>query len=161
MSREFASIMEAVAGDTVEEKIKVFSDVLDKITQFAVNTLDGLTKQVAYLQGLLQNMQQRIVKLEQRPIAVAPAAPVAAAPGAPVPAPAAAAPAPKPPPKPMSPMSARAALQGDRWRDRVRRTEHTRTGSRRDESISQTDPDDLPGPVLVAQSQAHDPRNAS
>ena len=95
------------------EKIKVFSDVLDKITQFAVNTLDGLTKQVAYLQGLLQNMQQRIVKLEQRPIAVAPAAPAAAAPGAPIPTPAAAAPAPKPPPKPMSPMSARAALQGE------------------------------------------------
>ena len=98
-----------MSGDTVEEKIKVFSDVLDKITQFAVNTLDQLTKKVNELQGLLQNMQQRVVQLEQRPIGVA------AAPGSPaalgVPAPAA--PAPRPAPKPMSPVSARAALQGE------------------------------------------------
>ena len=111
LSHEFASIMDAMSGDTVEEKIKVFSDVLDKITQFAVNTLDQLTKKVNELQGLLQNMQQRVVQLEQRPIAVA------AAPGSPaalgVPAPAAAAPAPRPAPTPMSPVSARSALQGE------------------------------------------------
>jgi len=111
LSHEFASIMDAMSGDTVEEKIKVFSDVLDKITQFAVNTLDQLTKKVNEIQGLLQNMQQRVVQLEQRPIAVA------AAPGSPaalgVPAPAAAAPAPRPAPTPMSPVSARSALQGE------------------------------------------------
>ncbi len=103
--------MEAISGDTVEEKIKVFSDVLDKITQFAVNTLDQLTKKVNELQGMLVNMQQRVVQLEQRPIAAAPAPGSPAALG--VPAPAAAAPAPKPAPKPLSPMSARAALQGE------------------------------------------------
>ncbi|NVM27516.1 MAG: hypothetical protein HWN65_01630 [Candidatus Helarchaeota archaeon] len=110
MSHEFASIMEAIAGDTIEEKVKVFSDVLDKITQFAVNTLDQLTKQVTYLEGLLQNMQARIVKLETRPVVAAPAP---GYPGAPAPAASAAPPPPKPAPKPMSPVSARAALQGE------------------------------------------------
>ncbi|MHA1267771.1 MAG: hypothetical protein ACTSRS_21225 [Candidatus Helarchaeota archaeon] len=110
MSQEFASIMAAISGDTVEEKIKVFSDVLDKITQFAVNSLDQLQRKVNELQGLLQNMQARVVKLEQRPVAAQPGAP--AAPGAPTPA-AAAPPPPKPEPKPLSPMSARAALQSE------------------------------------------------
>ncbi|NVM52367.1 MAG: hypothetical protein HWN66_01605 [Candidatus Helarchaeota archaeon] len=112
MTHEFASIMEAIAGDTVDEKIKVFSDVLDKITQFAVNTLDQLTKKVNELQGVLQNMQGRVIKLEQRP--VAPAAAFGTAPPPPVPEGGpAAAPAPKPAPKPLSPVSARAALQGE------------------------------------------------
>ncbi len=102
--------MEAIAGDTIEEKVKVFSDVLDKITQFAVNALDQLTKQVSYLEGLIQNIQGRIVTLEQRPV-VAASAP-GLVPGAPIPA-ATPPPPPAPAPKPISPMSARAALQSE------------------------------------------------
>ncbi|TFG04318.1 MAG: hypothetical protein EU536_04850 [Promethearchaeota archaeon] len=111
MSKEFASIMEAVSGDSTEEKVKVFSDVLDKITQFAVNTLDQLQRKVIELQNLLQNMQARVIKLEQQPVVAMPAG-GGMTPG--VPAPATPTPAPPPPqPKPMSPVSARAALQGE------------------------------------------------
>ncbi len=115
MSKEFASIMEAIAGDTIDEKIKVFSDVLDKITQFAVNSLDQLTKKVSHLEGMLQNLEGRVKKLEERPPApigapgMAPVGQVSHGPAAATPPP----PAPKPEPKPMSPVSARAALQSE------------------------------------------------
>ncbi|MHA1131675.1 MAG: hypothetical protein ACTSQQ_12810 [Candidatus Helarchaeota archaeon] len=110
MSEDFANIMKAISGDTIEERIKVFSDVLDKITQFAVNSIDQLTKTVARLEATLQNMQGRITQLEQRPVAVAPAANAVPGPVAPAPI---APPPPKPEPKPLSPMSARAALQSE------------------------------------------------
>jgi hypothetical protein len=109
MSKEFASIMEAISGDTIDEKIKTFSDVLDKITQFAVNSIDQLTRKVGHLEGLVQNLQARIVKIEQTPRApigqpgTAPPPPVTNAP----------APAPRPEPAPISPVSARSALQGE------------------------------------------------
>ncbi|MFX1295628.1 MAG: hypothetical protein ACFFD2_12355 [Promethearchaeota archaeon] len=112
MSREFASIMEAISGDTVDEKIKAFSDVLDKITQFAVNSIDHLAKRIGQLEGKLQELQGRITILEQHPGAVT----SVSAPGVPppIPSPVTSGPAaPQSTPKPTSPMSARAALQSE------------------------------------------------
>ena len=100
--------MEIVSGDSVDEKIKAFSDVLDKITQFAMNSIDQLSRRVAQMDQLLRGLEGRVTKVEQLPRAQAPAD--GTAPPPPIPE---QAPAPKPAPKPMSPVSARAALQGE------------------------------------------------
>jgi hypothetical protein len=117
---DFSKLMEAISGDTVDEKIKMFSDVLDKITQFSVNSIDQMTKRVQKVNQTLDALEKRLVQIEQRPRAPAPAAggttPPAPIPGGPlgVPPPmTAGAPPPPPEPKPANPMSARSALQGE------------------------------------------------
>lgn len=124
---DFTRLMEAISGDTVEEKIKTFSEVLDKITQFSVNSIDQVTKRLQKLNEILDALERRIVQIESRP---PPTSTMSAAPGAggalgvPPPMPGAGgalgvpppmqAPMPPPPePKPANPMSARSALQSE------------------------------------------------
>jgi len=117
---DFSKLMEAISGDTVDEKIKMFSDVLDKITQFSVNSIDQMTKRVQKVNITLEALEKRLVQIEQRPRAPTSAAGGTTAPapipggplGVPSPMPAGA-PPPPPAPKPANPMSARSALQGE------------------------------------------------
>jgi len=113
--------MEAISGDTVEEKIKTFSEVLDKITQFSVNSIDQVTKRLRGLNEILDGLERRVVQIESRP---PPTPSMSAAPapggalGVPPPMPGVSSPmqAPMPPPpepKPANPMSARTALQSE------------------------------------------------
>ncbi|TFG04319.1 MAG: hypothetical protein EU536_04855 [Promethearchaeota archaeon] len=114
MSREFASFMASITGDAVEQKIQELMEILDKVMQITINTSESLYGQIAQLETDIHQTLTKIVNLESRPI------PTAAPGGAPIPmsgngiAAPLSAPAPPPPqPKPMSPVSARAALQGE------------------------------------------------
>ncbi len=110
MSREFASFMASITGDAAETKIKELMEILDKVMQIIVNSTEGLFGQLNQLENNIHGVMGRVVNLESRPI---PTGPV---PGQAIPGAASAAPpppAPKPAPKPLSPMSARAALQGE------------------------------------------------
>ena len=114
MSRDFASFMESISGDSAETKIKELMEILDKVMMIVMNSVDNLSVRLQQIEMNIQNMTARVVKLENMPRTPIPAPAAPAAPGAPVPAPAAAAPPPpKPAPKPMAPMSARAALQSE------------------------------------------------
>jgi hypothetical protein len=110
MSKEFASIMEAVSGESIDEKIKAFSDVLDKVTQFAMNSIDQLSRKVGEIDAFLRNLENRITRVEQLP-PVASGAPTGSAPPPSILGPQA--PPPPPEPKLASPVSARSALQGE------------------------------------------------
>ncbi|HUY00400.1 MAG TPA: hypothetical protein VMV49_12640 [Candidatus Deferrimicrobium sp.] len=110
MSKEFASMMGAISGESIDEKIKAFSDVLDKVTQFAMNSIDQLSKKVGEIDAVLRNLEHRVTRVEQMPpvaVGTPGTAPPPPAPGAQAPPP------PRPEPKPMSPVSARSALQGE------------------------------------------------
>lgn len=114
---DFSKLMAAISGDTIDEKIKTFSEVLDKITQFSVNAIDQTTKRVQKSIQLLDTLEKRLVQLEQHPRASAKAGGTAPpipgeALGVPPPMPAAG-PPPPPEPKPANPMSARSALQSE------------------------------------------------
>jgi len=114
---DFIKLMEAMSGDTIDDKIKTFSDALDKITQFSVNSIDQMTKRVQKVNQLLDALEKRLVQVEQRPRAPANAGGTApSAPGAlevPPPMPGAGTPTPPPEPRPANPMSARSALQNE------------------------------------------------
>ena len=110
MSRDFASFMASIQGDSAEEKIKELMEILDKVMQIIMNSTDQLFGQMIKLDTDLNALTGRLTQLESRPsVGAAPGQPMpsAGAPGTP------AAPAPKPAPKPISPVSARAALQGE------------------------------------------------
>jgi len=114
---DFTKLMEAISGDTVEEKIKTFSEVLDKITQFSVNSIDQVTRRLQKFNEILDILERRVVQIESRPppapmMSAAPAA--GGALGVPPPMPMQApTPPPPPEPKPANPMSARSALQSE------------------------------------------------
>ena len=113
MSRDFASFMASISGDSAEQKIKELMEILDKVTQIIMNSTDQLFGQMIKLETNINNLMGRLTSLESRPsTGAAPGQPMpsAGAPGTPA---GAAPPAPKPAPKPMSPVSARAALQGE------------------------------------------------
>jgi hypothetical protein len=123
---DFTRLMEAISGDTVEEKIKTFSEVLDKITQFSVNSIDQVTKRLQKLNEILDILERRVVQIESRPppapaMSANPAAggalgvppPMPGALGVPPPPPMQAPMSPPPEPKPANPMSARSALQSE------------------------------------------------
>jgi len=115
---DFTKLMEAISDDTIEEKIKTFSEVLDKITQFSVNSIDQVTKRLQKYNETLDILERRVVQIESRP---PPTPTMSAAPGAggglgvppPMPLQAPMPPPPAPEPKPANPMSARSALQSE------------------------------------------------
>ena len=41
MSRDFASFMASITGDSAELKIKELMEILDKVTQIVMNSTDG------------------------------------------------------------------------------------------------------------------------
>jgi hypothetical protein len=114
---DFTKLMEAISGDTIEEKIKTFSEVLDKITQFSVNSIDQVTKRLQKFHEILDILERRVVQIESRP---PPASTMGAPAGGgglgvppPMPLQAPMPPPPPPEPKPANPMSARSALQSE------------------------------------------------
>ena len=111
MSRDFATFMASISGESAEERISELMEILDKVMQIIMNSTDSITNRILSLENNVNATMQRIVTLESRPVAAAPAA-LGVAPGPAAPAPMAP-PPPKPEPKPMSPMSARAALQSE------------------------------------------------
>ena len=115
MSREFASFMASISGESAEQRLKELSEILDKVMQIVINSIDQLSGNIAQIETRIQNITGRIVRLETMPTMAAPmgfpgGAP-GGAPGVPPPMPAMAPPPPEP--KPANPMSARSALQGE------------------------------------------------
>lgn len=116
MSREFASFMASITGETAEQRLKELSEILDKVMQIVVNSIDQLSGNITQLETRIQNISTRIVKLETTPAGMGmPGAATATgiAPGVPPPMPAMGPPVPPPEPKVASPVSARSALQGE------------------------------------------------
>jgi len=113
MSREFASFMATISGESAEQRLKELSEILDKVMQIVINSIDQLSGNIAQIETRIQNMTNRIVRLETMPVMPAPMGVPGGAPGVPPPMPAMAPPPPPPEPKPASPMSARNALQGE------------------------------------------------
>ncbi|MDD1779144.1 MAG: hypothetical protein LUQ65_13335 [Candidatus Helarchaeota archaeon] len=117
MSREFASFMASISGESAEQRLKELSEILDKVMQIVINSIDQLSGNLAQIETRIQNITSRIVRLETMPTMAAPmgfpgGAP-GGAPGVPPPMPAMAPPPPPLEPKPANPMSARSALQGE------------------------------------------------
>ena len=109
MSKDFASFMASISEDSAEERINELMEILDKVMQIIINSVDQLGQRIQGLENNINSTLTRVAQLEAAPRAAAPG--IQAAPGA-APAPMAA-PAPKPAPKPMAPVSARAALQSE------------------------------------------------
>ncbi len=109
MSRDFASFMASIAGDSSGKRITELMEVLDKVTQIIINSVDSLQDRLNRIEGNIQGMLQKVQTLETTTFAAAPAY---GTPGPNVPA-MAAPPPPKPEPKPMSPVSSRTALQSE------------------------------------------------
>ena len=114
MSREFASFMASISGESAEQRLKELSEILDKVMQIVINSIDQLSGNIAQIESHIQNMTSRIARLETMPMMSAPMGGPGGAPGVPPPMPMAAPPPmPPPEPKPANPMSARSALQGE------------------------------------------------
>jgi len=113
MSREFASFMASISGESAEQRLKELSEILDKVMQIVINSIDQLSGNIAQIDTRIQNITNRIVRLETMPTMGAPMGVPGGPPGVPPPMPAMAPPSPPPEPKPVSPMSARSALQGE------------------------------------------------
>ena len=114
MSREFASFMASITGESAEQRLKELSEILDKVMQIVVNSIDQLSGNITQLETRIQTITARIVKLETTPTGPSPLGASGAAPGlAPPPMPTMGPPVPPPEPKVVSPMSARSALQGE------------------------------------------------
>jgi hypothetical protein len=111
MSRDFATFMSSISGESSEQRINELMEILDKVMQIIMNSVDNLTNRIFSLENNVNATMQRVVKLESRPVAVAPAA-LGAVPGPAAPAPMAP-PPPKPEPTHLSPVSARSALQSE------------------------------------------------
>ncbi|MHA1131676.1 MAG: hypothetical protein ACTSQI_08590 [Candidatus Helarchaeota archaeon] len=110
MSRDFASFMASISGDSAEQRITELMEILDKVMQIIMNSVDNLTERVFALENNINTSLQRVANLEARPTVAVPASGIAPNSAAPAPM---APPPPKPEPKPLSPMSARAALQSE------------------------------------------------
>jgi hypothetical protein len=114
MSRDFASFMASISGESAENRIKELMEILDKIMEISISSIDSITVNIQQLEIRVQTLTRRIVQLETAPrAALGPtgvASPQLAGVPQPVPAPAA-----PPPPAPSSapPVSSRAALQGE------------------------------------------------
>ena len=113
MSREFASFMASISGESSEQRLKELSEILDKVMQIVINSIDQLSGNIAQIETRIQNITNRIARLETMPVMSAPMGVPGGPPGVPPPMPAMAPPMPPPEPKPASPMSARSALQGE------------------------------------------------
>jgi len=112
MSREFASFMASITGESAEQRLKELSEILDKVMQIVVNSIDQLSGNITQMETRIQNLTARIVKLETSTVPAPMGAP-GIAPGVPPPMPISGPPMPPPEPKVVSPMSARSALQGE------------------------------------------------
>ncbi|HUY00401.1 MAG TPA: hypothetical protein VMV49_12645 [Candidatus Deferrimicrobium sp.] len=114
MSRDFASFMASISGESAENRIKELMEILDKIMEITINSIDSITTNMQQLEMRVQNMTQRIVQLETAPRATSgqtgPASSQLEGVPQPVPPPVAQAP---PGPRLTSPVSARSALQGE------------------------------------------------
>ena len=117
MSREFASFMASISGESAEQRLKELSEILDKVMQIVINSIDQLSGNIVQIETRIQNITSRIVRLETMPVMSAPmggpGGVPGGAPGVPPPMPAMAPPPLAPEPKAASPMSARSALQGE------------------------------------------------
>ncbi|MFX1295629.1 MAG: hypothetical protein ACFFD2_12360 [Promethearchaeota archaeon] len=112
MSKDFASFMSSISGESSEQRIQELMEILDKVMQIIINSVDQLSERIFKLENTIHTMAGRVTKLETRPVSAVSASQQAA--GATTgPAASAASAAPKPAPKPTSPISARAALQSE------------------------------------------------
>jgi hypothetical protein len=113
MSREFASFMASISGESSEQRLKELSEILDKVMQIVINSIDQLSGNIVQIETRIQNITNRIVRLETMPVAPAAMGVSGGPPGVLPPIQAPMPPMPPPEPKPVSPMSARSALQGE------------------------------------------------
>ena len=80
MSKDFASFMASISEDSAEQRINELMEILDKVMQIIMNSVDQLTVRIQGLEGNIHNVMNRVAKVEATPRAAAPG--VQGAPGA-------------------------------------------------------------------------------
>ena len=105
MSKDFASFMASISGESVEQRINELMEILDQVMMIIINSIDQLSERIVKLETGIQNMANIVAKFESGSVLNASSAQTTPSMAAPPP--------PKPTPKPMSPISARSALQNE------------------------------------------------
>jgi hypothetical protein len=66
MSEDFLNSILKSKSDSVDEKIKKLTMVLDKIMEVAIKSIGGIQTQIQYFESLLYNIQLKLTDLESK-----------------------------------------------------------------------------------------------